>query len=143
MPEKILLTTQPLRMFEKYWKPGTSKVLTLAILLTLLFFGASFYLYVSQNYSYLVERNFRLLATWSQELTETIDNYESSFRFRIQEQKSANVPKSSPPIRSRAVRQTLTNTGLVLNGFARNAESNDTSRKKSKKTLAQQAGCRK
>ena len=75
------MTTQGLRILQQYWKPGASKVLSLVILLTLLFFGAIFYLYVSQNYSYLVERNFRILATWSQELTETFDNYHRSFRF--------------------------------------------------------------
>jgi len=112
------MTTQSLRILEKYWKPGTSKVLTLSMLSTLLFLGAFFYLYVSDNYSYLVERNFRLLATWGKELTETFDNYERSFRFRVQEQESASLVESSDFIRSRGLDQTLTDEGLVLEGFA-------------------------
>ena len=112
------MTVQPLRVLQTFWKPGTSKVLTLVILVTLLFFGALFYMYVSQNYSYLVERNFRLLATWSKQLTETFDNYERSFRFRLQEQESAGLAGPSSPIRSRGVRQILTDEGLVLEGFA-------------------------
>ena len=120
------MTVQPLRALQTFWKPGTSRVLTLAILVTLLFFGALFYLYVSQNYSYLVERNFRLLATWSQDLTETLDNYKDSFRFRLQEQKSV----SPSPIQSRGVHETLTNDGLVLEGFASHVGSKDTSQKK-------------
>jgi hypothetical protein len=117
------MTTQSLRIFEKYWKPGTSKVLTLSILVTLIFFGTFYYLYVSENYSYLVERNFRLLATWGKELTETFDNYERSFRFRVQEQESASLGESSDSSRSRRSHHTLTNEGLVLEGFAPNAET--------------------
>ena len=112
------MTAQPIRILEKYWKPGTSKVLTLVILLTLLLFGSFFYLYVSQHYSYLVERNFRLLATWGKELTETFDNYERSFRFRVQEQESAGLAEPSSSNRSHGVGQTLTDEGLVLEGFA-------------------------
>jgi predicted PurR-regulated permease PerM len=110
------MTAQPIRILEKYWKPGTSKVLTLVILLTLLIFGSFFYLYVSQHYSYLVERNFRLLATWGKELTETFDNYERSFRFRVQEQESAGLAEPSSSNRSHGVGQTLTDEGLVLEG---------------------------
>ena len=99
------MTVQPIRILEKYWKPGTNKVLLLGIFLTLLFFGAFFYVYVLENYSYLVERNFRLLATWSKELTETFDNYEQSFRFRVQEQESADL---RDPIQSRGIHPILT-----------------------------------
>lgn len=112
------MTIEPLRVPQTFWKPGTQKVFTLAILVTLLFFGVLFYMYVSKNYSYLVERNFRLLATWSTELTETVENYERSFRFRVQEQESDGLLKTSPRIRSRGVRQILTDEGLVLEGFA-------------------------
>ena len=112
------MTVQPIRILEKYWKPGTNKVLLLGIFLTLLFFGAFFYVYVSENYSYLVERNFRLLATWSKELTETFDNYERSFRFRVQEQESAGLADPSTAIQSRGLHPTLTDEGLVLEGFA-------------------------
>ena len=111
------MTVQPLRVFQTFWKPGTSRVLTLVILGTLLIFGALFYMYVSQNYSYLVERNFRLLATWGKELTETFDNYERSFRFRVQEE-NAILARPSSLVRSRGIRQTLTDEGLVLDGFA-------------------------
>ena len=136
------MATQSLRILEKYWKPGTSKVLTLSIFVSLLFFGAFFYLYVSENYSYLVERNFRLLATWGKELTETFDNYERSFRFRVQEQESASLGESSDSIRSRGSHHTLTNEGLVLEGFTPIADTKaaSTSQDKSnyKSMLAQQ-----
>ncbi len=112
------MTAQPIRILEKYWKPGTNKVLLLGIFLTLFFFGAFFYVYVSENYSYLVERNFRLLATWGKELTETFDNYERSFRFRVQEQESADLADPSTAIQSRGLHSTLTDEGLVLQGFA-------------------------
>ncbi len=117
------MTTQPLRVLQTFLKPGTSRVLSLAILVTLLFFGAMFYLYVSQHYSYLVERNFRLLATWSTELTETVENYERSFRFRVQEQESAGLAGPTSPIRSRGLHQTLTDEGLILEGFAPSDET--------------------
>ncbi|MDH3505391.1 MAG: hypothetical protein OEM58_12805, partial [Nitrospirota bacterium] len=117
------MTTQPLRILQTFLKPGTSRVLSLAILVTLLFFGTLFYLYVSQNYSYLVERNFRLLATWGTELTETVENYERSFRFRVQEEESAGLAGSSSSIRSRGIQQTLTDEGLVLEGFAPSGQS--------------------
>ena len=102
------MTTQPLRVLQTFWKPGSSRVLSLVILVTLFFFGALFYMYVSKNYSYLVERNFRLLATWGTELTETVENYERSFRFRVQEQESGSLAEPSSLIRSRGIRQTLT-----------------------------------
>ena len=123
------MTVQPLRVLQTFWKPGTSRVLTLVILVTLLFFGALFYMYVSQNYSYLVERNFRLLATWGTELTETFDNYERSFRFRVQEE-SATLAGPSSRIRSRGIPQTLTDEGLVLEGFASIAEADYESQNK-------------
>lgn len=128
------MTTQPLRFLQQYLKPGTSKVLSLVILVTLLFFGAFFYLYVSQNFSYLVERNFRILATWSQELTETFDNYQRSFRFRVQEQKSTiHGPAQSPN-----ASQEVTNEGLVLKGFTLDAETNGKIQNTSIEKLTQQ-----
>lgn len=111
------MTTQPLRVLQTFWKPGTSRVLTLVILVTLLFFGVLFYMYVSQNYSYLVERNFRLLATWGTELTETVENYERSFRFRVQEQESAGLAGPSFRIRSRGILHTLTDQGPSSKGL--------------------------
>ena len=131
------MTTQPLRTLKKYWEPGTSTVLTLVILVTLLFFGTTFYLYVSQNYSYLVERNFRLLATWGTELSETFDNYKHSFQFRVQEQKSANLVERFSPDQSRDMSDSLTNKGLVLEGFTLNVESKNTLQMKSKEKLTQ------
>jgi hypothetical protein len=92
-------------------------------------------MYVSQNYSYLVERNFRLLATWGTELTETVENYERSFRFRVQEQESAGLAEPSSLIRSRGIRQTLTDEGLVLEGFTPIAEAGYSSRDKPKYQL--------
>ena len=88
----------------------------------------------------LVERNFRLLATWGTELSETFDNYERSFRFRVQEQRNANLVEAFSPNQSRAVPHALTNKGLVLEGFALNTESKDKSQKKSKEKLTQQIG---
>ena len=117
------MSPQPLRVLQTFWKPGSSRVLTLGILVTLLFFGALFYMYVSQNYSYLVERNFRLLATWGTELAETVENYERSFRFRVQEQESAGLSEPSSLIRSRGIGQTLTGKGLVLEGLTPIAEA--------------------
>ena len=134
------MTVQPLRVLQTFWKPGSSRVLTLVILVTLLFFGALFYMYVSQNYSYLVERNFRLLATWGTELSETFDNYERSFRFRLQEHRNADLVEAFSPNQSRAVPHALTNKGLVLDGFALNRESKDKLQKKSKEKLTQQIG---
>ena len=131
------MAAQPIRFLEKYWKPGTNTVLTFGILLTLLFFGAFFYLYVSQHYSYLVERNFRLLATWGKELTETFDNYEHSFRFRIQEQESDDLADSSSSTPSRGGPQTLTDQGLILEGFTPfpQTQSENTPRSKSHSKL--------
>ncbi len=111
------MTVQPIQILEKFWKPGTNKYLTFGILSILLFFGTFFYLYVSQNYSYLVERNFRLLTTWGQELTETFENYGRSFRFRVQEQASAGLTDSSSSIRSRGLEPTITDEGLIVEGF--------------------------
>ncbi len=48
-------------------------------------FGVWFYIYVSQNHSYLVERNFRVLATWSQEIQHTFKEYRQSIEFRLKE----------------------------------------------------------
>ena len=120
------MTGQSLGIVQKYWKPGTSRVLSLVILVILFFFATSFYLYVSQNYSYLVERNFRLLATWGTELTETFENYERSFRFRVQED-SASLAKPPSHIPSHGRLPTLTDEGLVLEGFAPMAKPDDTS----------------
>ncbi|MDH5586288.1 MAG: cache domain-containing protein, partial [Nitrospirota bacterium] len=117
------MTPQPFRVLQTFLKPGTSKALPVAILVTLLFFGTLFYVYVSNNYSYLVERNFRLLATWSTELSETVKNYERSFRFRVQEQESAGLVGPTSGIRSRGAHQTLTDEGLVLEGFASSDQS--------------------
>ena len=102
---------------QKFWKPATHTALTAVTLLAVLFFGALFYLYVSQNYSYLVERNFRLLATWSTELKETVENYQKTFAFRIREQESEAVPQQPVSIRSRGARPILPEKGLMIAGF--------------------------
>lgn len=120
---KTPMTAPPLRVLQTILKPGTSRIVPLAILGTLIFFGTLFYLYVSNNYSYLVERNFRLLATWSTELSETVENYERSFRFRVQEQESAGLVGASSGIRSRGIQPTLTDEGLVLEGFTPSDQS--------------------
>ena len=129
------MTAQPLHVLQKYWKPGTSGVLMLVILLSLLFFGAMFYMYVSKNYSYLVERNFRLLATWGTELTETFENYERSFRFRVQEE---TATLAGSPIRSQGIRPTLTDEGLVLEGFAPIAQADYESQNSKYKLMLEQ-----
>ena len=77
MPEQVLSSLR------KNLKPGTGKAFTLGTLLLILVAGAIFYFYVSQNYTYLVERNFRLLATWSNELRETYENNLRSIQFRL------------------------------------------------------------
>ena len=102
---------------QKYWKPATSTAFTLVTLLAFLFFGALFYLYVSQHYSYLVERNFRLLATWSTELKETVENYQKTFAFRIKEKESEDVAQPSPSIRPRSAKPLLPEKGLMITGY--------------------------
>ena len=79
MPDQVLAT------FRKGLKLGTGKTFTLVTLLLIFIFGALFYVYVSKNYTYLVERNFRLLATWSKELRETYENNLQSIKFRLTE----------------------------------------------------------
>lgn len=79
MPEQVLSSLR------KRLKLGTGKAFTLGTLLLIFASGALFYIYVSQNYTYLVERNFRLLATWSKELRETYENNLQSVKFRLTE----------------------------------------------------------
>lgn len=79
MPEQVLVSLR------KRLQLGTGKAFTLGTLLLIVVSGALFYFYVSQNYTYLVERNFRLLATWSKELRETYENNLQSIKFRLTE----------------------------------------------------------
>jgi hypothetical protein len=116
--------------FLKRWKPMAGMAFSLVALGIILFLGALFFLYVSQNYSYLVDRNFRLLATWSQELTATLENYERSFRFRIQEDESAPVSPSDSRIRSRSAQPALRNEGLIIEGLRPLSETDTQTRQR-------------
>lgn len=107
MPEQGLST------FRNRLKLGTGKTVTLGTLLFIIAFGALFYVYVSQNYTYLVERNFRLLATWSKELRETYENNLQSINFRLAE---IQTEKKNPPA-SRSVASSSTSKGPVLQDF--------------------------
>ena len=111
------MTTQLISTLQKFWKPATSTAFTFITLLTFLFFGALFYLYVSENYSYLVERNFRLLATWSAELKETVENYQKTFAFRMNERESEEVSRHSSLIRPRGVKPLIPEKGLMIAGY--------------------------
>lgn len=79
MPEQVLSSLR------KRLSWGTGKAFTLGTLILIVASGTLFYFYVSQNYTYLVERNFRLLATWSKELRETYENNLQSIKFRLNE----------------------------------------------------------
>ncbi len=109
------MTDTPFKNFSKKWKLGTGKVFSLGTVSVLLFFGTMFYFYVSQNYTYLVERNFRVLATWSQELQATFENYQRSFQFRLQEIQTGAIP--SKGIKPRSTTKTIPPTGQILQGF--------------------------
>ncbi len=95
---------------------GTGKVFSIGTFSVLFLFGTLFYFYVSQNYTYLVERNFRVLSTWSKELRETFENYQRSFQFRLQEIQSGKIP--STRVRSRSTTKHMASEGQVLLGYA-------------------------
>ncbi len=107
MPDQILST------FRKRLQFGSGKAFTLGTLLLFFVFGALFYVYVSQNYTYLVERNFRLLATWSKELRETYENNLKSIKFRLTEIQTEK--KNS--LTSRSVNRPSTPKGPILQDF--------------------------
>lgn len=107
MPEQVLSA------FRKGLKLGTGKTFTLVTLLLIFIFGAFFYVYVSQNYTYLVERNFRLLATWSKELRETYENNLQTINFRLAEIQT----KNGDGINSRSVSKSSNTEGPILQDF--------------------------
>ncbi|MGE0474557.1 MAG: cache domain-containing protein [Nitrospirales bacterium] len=111
------MASQLINTLQKYWKPATSTAFTVVTLLAFLFFGALFYLYVSQNYSYLIERNFRLLATWSTQLQEKVENYQKTFLFRMKEQESEDVSSQNSAVKSRGLKATVPEGGLVIAGY--------------------------
>lgn len=111
------MASQLISTLQKYWKPATSTAFTVVTLLAFLFFGALFYLYVSQNYSYLVERNFRLLATWSTQLQEKVENYHKTFMFRMKEQESENISPQNSAIKTRGLKALVPEGGLVIEGY--------------------------
>ena len=107
MPDQILST------FRKRLQFGSGKAFTLGTLLLIFVFGALFYVYVSQNYTYLVERNFRLLATWSKELRETYENNLQSIKFRLTEIQT----EKKNLLTSRSVNRPSTPKGPILQEF--------------------------
>ena len=62
-------------------KTGTLSFLTLVLLLSTV--GTAYYLYVSEKESYLLDRNFRLLALWSKKLRETTEEYKHQIQYII------------------------------------------------------------
>ena len=62
-------------------KTATLSFLTLALLLATV--GTAYYLYVSKQESYLIDRNFRLLALWSKKLRETTEEYKHQIQYII------------------------------------------------------------
>jgi hypothetical protein len=107
MPEQVLSSLR------KRLELGTGKAFTLGTLLFIFASGALFYMYVSQNYAYLVERNFRLLATWSKELRETYENNLQSIKFRLTE---IQIEKGNR-LTSRSVVSPATAKGPILQDF--------------------------
>ncbi len=111
------MASQLISTLQKFWKPATSTAFTVVTLLAFLFFGALFYLYVSQNYSYLVERNFRLLATWSTQLQEKVESFQKTFLFRIKEEESGNISPRDSAVTSRGLKAAVPEGGLVIAGY--------------------------
>lgn len=107
MPDQVIASLR------KRLKMGTGKAFTLGTLLLIFTFGAIFYFYVSQNYTYLVERNFRLLATWSKELRETYENNLQSIKFRLKEIES----ERGNLVATRSIDRPASGKGPVLQAF--------------------------
>ena len=53
-------------------------------ILVLAFFGVLYFLNVSGNQTYLIDRNFRLLTMWSQQITGKLDSYQTVVNFTAQ-----------------------------------------------------------
>ena len=62
-------------------KTATLSFLTLALLLSAV--GTAYYVYVSKQESYLIDRNFRLLALWGKKLRETTEEYKHQIQYII------------------------------------------------------------
>ena len=62
-------------------KKPTLAFLTLALLLAIV--GTAYYLYISKQESYFVDRNFRFLAFWSKELGKTVEDYKHHIQYII------------------------------------------------------------
>ena len=62
-------------------KKRTLAFLILVLLLAIV--GMTYYLYVSERESYFADRNFRLLALWSNRMSKTVDDYKYHFQYRI------------------------------------------------------------
>ena len=77
-------------------KKATGVLLILVLLLGVL--GAIYHLYISNRESSFIDRNFRLLALWSHELSNKVDQYKYDFQYRSsvalsKEDKSAECGK--------------------------------------------------
>ena len=69
-------------------------------ILVVTFFGVVYYLNVSDNQTYLIERNFRLLTVWSQQITGRLDSYQTAVNFAAQTIPTSDKrQKSSQPYR--------------------------------------------
>jgi len=73
-------TTSALSSTARLAKKSTLTFLTIGLLLMT---GGGYYLHVLDQESYLISRNFRLLALWSKELTEKVSDYKNHFQYII------------------------------------------------------------
>jgi len=107
MPEQILSS------LKKHLNVGTGKGFTFGTFILIFVSGVFFLFYVSQNYTYLVGRNFRLLSTWGKELCETYENNLESIKCRLNEIQT----EKGNLVTSRSVSKPSTVKGPILQGF--------------------------
>ena len=65
-------------------KNRAGTVFKFSTILVLAFFGLLYFLNVSDNQAYLIDRNFRLLTMWSQQITGKLDSYQTVVKFTAQ-----------------------------------------------------------
>ena len=65
-------------------KNRAGTVFKFSTILVLASFGLLYFLNVSDNQTYLIDRNFRLLTMWSQQITGKLDSYQTVVKFTAQ-----------------------------------------------------------
>ena len=65
-------------------KSQAGAIFKFSAVFVLVFFGFLYYLKVSDNQAYLIDRNFRLLTVWSQQITGKLDSYLTAVDFIAQ-----------------------------------------------------------